>query len=367
MEQERVRTQERGPQEQGDPEAGYKARNGFIQRQLTGRLHIRGRDVPVPPPGHARQADSSWYLSPERFPDTALQSWYIFINNIRMHSGKHIHQGGICLFILNGVGQTLVEGQLEDWKPGDLVLLPIKPGGVEHQHFDSEAPKGARWLAFLYLPQFEHVASGIQQVSNSYGWAQKTGVSVVTEDDTPYHPNRDFTAFAKDSFGDSVKSTNGFNGYAELIKMRDDERTRVATLDKVIHGDRLDWETNPQGIMQWYMHPRLPERLLRSYLFYRQEIPGESRSGKQLHQGGMIFFITEGRGHTVIDGERFDWEKDDLIQLPLRPDGAVFQHFNDSRGPARLIACEPNYIEALGVDRGSGFVQIENCPEYERL
>jgi hypothetical protein len=51
----------------------------------------------------------------------------------------------------------------------------------------------------------------------------------------------------------------------------------------------------------------------------------------------------------------------------LRPDGVVFQHVNDSRGPARLIACEPNYLEALGTDRGSGFIQLENCPEYDRL
>ncbi|MBM2811624.1 MAG: gentisate 1,2-dioxygenase [Chloroflexi bacterium] len=262
----------------------------------------------------------------------------------------------------------MVEGVREDWAPGDLVLLPIKPGGVEHQHFDAEPPQGARWLAFLYLPHFQHLASAIRQVENSPGYQQRTGTAaVVVDDDTPYNPNRDFTGFPRDSFGAAVKTNNGFNGYSGLMKRRDDERARVAEVDTVVHGDALAWETNPQGIMQWYLHPDLPERLLRSYLFYRQEIPGESRSGKQKHQGGAIFFFTEGRGHTIIDGERFDWEKEDLIQLPLRPDGVAYQHFNDSRGPARLIACEPNYFDSLGFDRGSGLVQLANCPEYDRL
>ncbi|MBM2811625.1 MAG: Cupin protein [Chloroflexi bacterium] len=94
MEQERTRTQERTAPNQLETEKGYKAHNAFIQRQLTGRLHIRGRDIPVPPPGNARQGDVQMYLNPYYFTDTALQSWMIFINNIRIHSGKHIHQGG---------------------------------------------------------------------------------------------------------------------------------------------------------------------------------------------------------------------------------------------------------------------------------
>jgi len=44
----------------------------------------------------------------------------------------------------------------------------MRPGGVEHQHFNLEPEKGpAVWAAFINLPLFEHVASTLQQVENS--------------------------------------------------------------------------------------------------------------------------------------------------------------------------------------------------------
>lgn len=360
MDVERERTRGR------DPEAGYRARNAFIERQLRGRILVKGVDAVTSERGASRQSDTSWYLGPERLPDTVLQSWYVFINNIRVHSGKHIHQGGICLYVLDGRGYTVVEGVREDWAPGDLILLPLKPGGVEHQHFDADPPSGARWLAFIYLPQFEHVATGIRQVETSYEYRRVTGDAGGPDDSSPYNPTRGVDGWPMDSFGKMARVKDGFNGYVDLIRRRNEERERAPRCDTVLHGDELAWELNPHGIMQWYLHPSLPDRLTRSYLFYRQEIPPGSRSGCQRHQGGKIFFIVEGHGYTVIDDERFDWERDDLIQLPLRPDGVVYQHFNASRTErARLIACEPNMVDALGVDRGAAFVQIENCPEYE--
>jgi hypothetical protein len=42
----------------------------------------------------------------------------------------------------------------------------------------------------------------------------------------------------------------------------------------------------------------------------------------------------------------------------------VCQHFNDSdSAPARFIAVMPNLIEALGVDLGSRFEQLEDAPQ----
>jgi len=51
--------------------------------------------------------------------------------------------------------------------------------------------------------------------------------------------------------------------------------------------------------------------------------------------------------------------------LPLRADGIVVQHFNtDPHKPARFVAAEPNWLECTTVDRGSGFEQLEDAPEY---
>ena len=79
-----------------------------------------------------------------------------------------------------------------------------------------------------------------------------------------------------------------------------------------------------------------------------------------------MFVAVEGAGYTFIDEQRYDWKNGDLFQLPIRPDGVVFRHFNASDGAvALLIAAEPNLAATTGVDRACGFEQLEKAPEYE--
>jgi len=154
--------------------------------------------------------------------------------------------------------------------------------------------------------------------------------------------------------------------YQELIKLRDKERERIASSSVCVKGRAIPWEVNPQGTMKWYMHPNIDSTAHKFVIFYSQEIPPSSRSGKQRCQGGVVFVVVEGQGHTLIDGERHEWKKNDLLQLPIKPEGVVFQHFNDSqREPALLIAAEPNLVATTGVDRACGFEQLEAAPEHE--
>ncbi len=347
---------------------GYQARNAFVERQFSGRILVRGKEMKEPPPGASRMGLNTWYLSPQRYPDTVFQDWHVFINNVRLRSGRHIHQGGICLYALEGKGYTVVDNVRHDWEAGDLVMLPLKPGGVEHQHFNAEPGKAAKWLAFIYLPQHDQVASGLKQVENSLDYQQAHGEAGGPDTSVAYQPRRDLEGWPTDSFGERAFEGEGFNGYAELIRLRNKERQRSAKASYVIRGKELPWETNPQGVMQWYMHPCLEAPVVRSYLFYRQQIPGGSRSGRQRHQGGKLLFILEGSGITEIDGVKYEVEARDLVQLPLRPDGVAFQLFNtDPNRPLLFVACEPNNVDSLGVDRGSGFIQMEDCPEYDTL
>ena len=49
------------------------------------------------------------------------------------------------------------------WEAGDLILLPIMPEGCEHQHFNRHADKPCKWMAFIYKPMHDEVASYIEQ------------------------------------------------------------------------------------------------------------------------------------------------------------------------------------------------------------
>ncbi len=150
-----------------------------------------------------------------------------------------------------------------------------------------------------------------------------------------------------------------------LFERRDRERERMAKSTKVVDGDALPVENNRMGRYRWYLHPDKQDVAVRTLLFWAEEIPPGGKSGKQKHQGGRIHYVQEGHGYTEIDGVKHEWEKGDMILLPIKPKGVVFQHFNtDPRESARLVCAEPNWFDALGVDLGCGFEQIENSPDY---
>jgi gentisate 1,2-dioxygenase len=82
-------------------------------------------------------------------------------------------------------------------------------------------------------------------------------------------------------------------------------------------------------------------------------------------QGEQVIYIIEGKGYTLIDGVKHHWKAGDVVNLPLRKPGITIQHFNeDETARVRFVAAEPNFVHTTGVDRGSGFEQIEDAPEY---
>ena len=117
--------------------------------------------------------------------------------------------------------------------------------------------------------------------------------------------------------------------------------------------------------MRWYLHPLVQSTCMFNLQIYVQEIPPGSRSGRLLHQGNGVLYVLEGQGYTLIDGQKYHWAKNDVLQLPLRTKGVVIQHYNSGEDEkARFVYCEPNSAHSLTVDRGSGFEQLEEAPEY---
>ena len=155
------------------------------------------------------------------------------------------------------------------------------------------------------------------------------------------------------------------NFWGELLRIRDEQRARTEGLPWVIRSTELPQEVNQQGLMRWYMHPEIKDTVLSTFTFFEQEIPPGSRSGRLRFQGGQVIIILEGTGYTMIDGVKHSWEGGDVLNLPIRGPGIVVQHFNsDKEKPAKFVAVEPNWFACTTVDRGSGFEQIEDAPEF---
>ena len=109
------------------------------------------------------------------------------------------------------------------------------------------------------------------------------------------------------------------NFWDELLAMRDRQREQRRNGLQVIKGSELPQEVNRQGLMRWYMHPAITDTILNTHVFFEQEIPPGSRSGRYKFQGEQIIYILEGRGYTLLDGVKHSWKAGDVLNLPLRP------------------------------------------------
>src|SRR5438132_14065217 len=70
------------------------------------------------------------------------------------------------------------------------------------------------------------------------------------------------------------------NLWNELIAMRDRQREAKRDALQVIKESDLPLEANAQGLMRWYLHPAIKDTAITSYMFFQQEIPPGSRSGR---------------------------------------------------------------------------------------
>ena len=166
-ENERVRVRERDPSEMTPYDVFMKSRVEFHERQNTGQVVVRPEDREY----HiSRQGKLLYYLNAQVYPQTPLHDWRVFTQSLVTHSGKHRHQGGLVIYVVEGKGYSIVDDERVDWEAGDLLLLPIKKGGVTHQHFNSSTTEEARLIVISNRIVREMGFDWLDQVENAPGF-----------------------------------------------------------------------------------------------------------------------------------------------------------------------------------------------------
>ncbi len=140
------------------------------KRMRSGRKVVKGSSLPFQ---LSRQGTIRHYTS-DSIKDTASDKWSIFVHEVKTHSGKHKHQGGLNIFVLKGSGYTTMDDVRYDWDAGDLICLPVKKGGVVHQHFNKDN-KPSRWLAFINNHIIEMMGRFVEQKEVSPYWQVAQG------------------------------------------------------------------------------------------------------------------------------------------------------------------------------------------------
>ncbi len=120
-----------------------------------------------------RQALCRYWTSPANWDERAAPGWNVFMQRVLKQSGKHTHQGGLPIYVVEGKGYSVVDGVRYDWKKGDLLILFFKPGGTEHQHFNEDPDKPPVWIALRFLPFSDYAGGQIKQVETHPDWQGK--------------------------------------------------------------------------------------------------------------------------------------------------------------------------------------------------
>jgi quercetin dioxygenase-like cupin family protein len=170
---ERTRVREKEAPALSSYEMAIRLGRENAERNMMGRIVCKLDECPQT---LTRQGRLRTYLG-LTVKDTPLQDWVVFTHEIRTMSGRHRHQGGLIIYVIDGTGYSVVDGERIDWEKGDLVLLPLRKGGVEHQHFNTNPEKPALWMAFIHRGLQDYVASEMTQteVSPEYKAAEAAG------------------------------------------------------------------------------------------------------------------------------------------------------------------------------------------------
>lgn len=288
--------------------------------------------------------------------------------------GAHRHISAPTLFCTSGKGWEWNDGETYNFEIYDLLIVP--PYTI-HQH-GGDRDLGCQ----IYVPQTRMIhALGLlhrEQIKfgekptfpdgteplydndkKLIGYRIKKGVLGIAEDiDVMLGPSPDVEGVFKARLetGDWAEAVeNTYDRYRKLLR---EEVQFCKTINHVIRYVDQPWEWTRQGRLKWYVHPDIDSAARRVWL-YMQEIPAGSRSGKHRHMAEEQIFVINGRGYDIHDGERWNWEKGDLISIPAMVE---HQHFNiDTENAALLYSSMPS----LGTDLGLGGIeQFEDAPEY---
>ena len=97
-----------------------------------------------------------------------------------------------------------------------------------------------------------------------------------------------------------------------------------------------------------------------------ESVKSGGKSHKHMHVLEALFYVLEGKGYEIHDGEKYEWEAGDAVFVP--PGGVVHQHFNaDSERPSKALVFHlgpvytaANLLQSKEIELPDGFQFAES-------
>lgn len=251
-------------------------------------------------------------LAPKRATVSTMYTAYR-LNDANEIMPPHKHSPSAIRFGLTGKGNfTGVEGEDIVFGPGDMVLTPID---TWHNH-GTVGNERALNLSVLDLPLVET----LNAVSFDHDY--KEGERLMKKQSARFPQNYSERIYGtggmKPRFVNHVRGA-GFSSPMYVYRWE----AMQAILDR-----HADWDGDPwEAISVEYIDPTTGGPVFRTITFFAQMLrPGE-RTLPLRQTASLLVAPFKGRGHSIVDGQRFDWEEFDTLAVP---GGSWCEHVNGS-------------------------------------
>ena len=116
--------------------------------------------------------------------------------------------------------------------------------------------------------------------------------------------------------------------YDRLIEMSKETRSRAQSGPVVVHTKDIRMEDVPgrRRRRAFISEPAILGSMVQTMAMFIAEIPPGDHNVGHRHFNEAMIYILEGRGHSIVDGQRYDWAEGDVISVPI---DKWHQHFND--------------------------------------
>ena len=248
-------------------------------------------------------------------------------------ASSHRHSASAIRFIMEGTGAyTVVDGHKMTLGANDFVLTP---NGTWHEH--AVAPEGTPciWQDGLDIPFVNAMEANFYEVHPDLSQA----VTYPVDDMTKTWGNPGLTP----------GSGNWTRGYSPMFKYEwlptYDALTKYASCSD---GSPFD------GVLMEYVNPTTNGPVMRTLGASMQLLRPNEHTQAHRHTGSFLYHVAKGRGHSIINGQRYDWQERDIFCVPS---WAWHEHVNGSASDDACLFCLSDLpvMRALGLYREQAF------------
>jgi gentisate 1,2-dioxygenase len=236
----------------------------------------------------------------------------------------HRHTANAIRFFLKGKSYTTVEQDKCEMERGDLIITP----GWEWHDYGNEGVEPGVWIDALDLPLIQYLDSCGYLKSIE----EEIGYQISTEERLPVRragiSEQRYSAVGLRP----MTEAQGTSRRAGLVHYR--WANTYAALRRLADAG----ESNPfDDVMMEYVDPATGGSVYRTFACCIQMIRPGVRTRAHRQASCAVYYVLEGNGQSVIDGQVYDWGAGDFFVVPFY---FWHEHANNGDEPAILFSLQ---------------------------